>query len=186
MVDEENLISLAKDVRQGKLFQRCTHFLYFSVLSLGSKVNTRLGVSQPDMGSIFQIKNQWNILVKGKYYANYQNYPNLMLLSSSDTRGTLKHLFLFTNTAPRENWFQYVRRENATAVNFPYIIALRLSVVQRFLHFHITLFIWNPLMPGCEARVDRVTIFLTFSPTLTPTEFLNPDISPFRTCHICQ
>ena len=41
-----------KDVMQGKLFQRCTHFLYFSVLSLGGKVNTRR-MSQPDMEFIF-------------------------------------------------------------------------------------------------------------------------------------
>ena len=46
------------NVRQGKSFQWCTHFLYCSVLSLGSNINTRVGVSQPDMGSIFQIKNQ--------------------------------------------------------------------------------------------------------------------------------
>ena len=46
------------NVRQGKSFQWCTNFLYCSVLSLGSNVNTRVGVSQHDMGSIFQIKNQ--------------------------------------------------------------------------------------------------------------------------------
>ena len=55
------------NVRQGKSFQWCTNFLYCSVLSLGSNVNTRVGVSQPDMGSIFQIKNQWYILVIGIY-----------------------------------------------------------------------------------------------------------------------
>ena len=37
---------------QGKLFQRCTHFLYWSVLYLGGKVNTRR-MLQPDMESIF-------------------------------------------------------------------------------------------------------------------------------------
>ena len=37
---------------QGKLFQRCTHFLYCNVLSLGRKVNTRQ-MSQTDMESIF-------------------------------------------------------------------------------------------------------------------------------------
>ena len=41
----------AMNVRQGKSFQWCTNFLYCSVLSLGSNVNTRVGVSQPDMGS---------------------------------------------------------------------------------------------------------------------------------------
>ena len=61
---EKNTIGFDKisshpmNVRQGKSFQWCTHFLYCSVLSLGSNINTRVGVSQPDMGSIFQIKNQ--------------------------------------------------------------------------------------------------------------------------------
>ena len=51
-----------------------------------------------------------------------------MLLSSSDTRLTLMHLFLFTITAQREPWFQYVRREYATAINFPYIITLGATI----------------------------------------------------------
>ena len=76
---------------QGKLFQKCTHLLYCSVLSLGGNVNTRL-MLQPDMGSIFHIKKS-NIQVIGNYYVNYQN---LMLLASSDTKLTLTHLFLFT------------------------------------------------------------------------------------------
>ena len=66
-----------------------------SVLSLAGKVNTRR-MSQPDMGFIFHIKNQWNILVIGNYYENYQNS---MLLTSSDTKRKLLHLFLFTNCA---------------------------------------------------------------------------------------
>ena len=41
-----------KVLMQGKLFQRCTYFLYCSVLSLGGNVNTRR-MSQPDMESIF-------------------------------------------------------------------------------------------------------------------------------------
>ena len=41
-----------KVLMQEKLFQRCTHLLYCSVLSLGGNVNTRR-VSQPDMESIF-------------------------------------------------------------------------------------------------------------------------------------
>ena len=44
-----------KDVMQGKLFQKCTHLLYCSVLSLGGNANTRR-MSKPDMGSIFHIK----------------------------------------------------------------------------------------------------------------------------------
>ena len=74
---------------------------FCSVLSLGGNVNTSL-MSKPDMGSIFHIKNQWNILVTGNYYVNYQNYQSLMLLTSSDTRQTLMHLFLFTNSTQRE------------------------------------------------------------------------------------
>jgi len=87
---------------QGKLFQKCTHLLYCRGLSLGGNVNTRR-MSKPDMGSIFHIKkNQWNILVTGNYYVSYQNHQNLMLLTSSDTKRTLMHLFLFTNSFQRE------------------------------------------------------------------------------------
>ena len=107
---------------QGNFF-RGVRILYCSVLSLGGKVINTRRMSQPDMGSIFQIKNQWNILVLGSYYVNYQNYQNSMLLSSSDTERTLRHLFLFTNSAG-ENWFQYVRRVYMTANNFPCIIPL--------------------------------------------------------------
>ena len=45
-------IGFDKVLMQGKLFQRCTQFLYCSVLSSGGKVNTRR-MSQPDMESIF-------------------------------------------------------------------------------------------------------------------------------------
>ena len=100
----------------------------FVLQSLGGNVNPRR-MSKPDMGSIFHIKkNQWNILVIANYYVNYQNHQNLMLLTSSDTKRTLMHLFLFTNSANRENWFQYVRRVYATAINFPCIISLVYTV----------------------------------------------------------
>ena len=81
---------------QGKLFQRCADLLYCSILSLGGKANTRW-MSKPDMESIFT-----KILVLGNYYVNYQNYQNLMLLTSSDTKRTLIHLFLFTKSAQIE------------------------------------------------------------------------------------
>ena len=54
-----------KDVRQGKLFQMCTHLLNFSVLSLGGNVNTRR-MSKPDMGSIFDIKKSIKYSGHGK------------------------------------------------------------------------------------------------------------------------
>ena len=112
----------SKDVMQGKLFQKCTHLLYCSVLSLGGNVNTRR-MSKPDMGSIFHINNQWHILVIGYYYVNYQNYQILMLLTSFDTKRTLMHLFLFTNSAQRELvslWTQSVHNRNK--LSLPYIL----------------------------------------------------------------
>ena len=84
---------------------------------MGGNLNTRR-MSKPDMGSTFHIKNQWNILVIGNYYVNYQNYQNLMLLSSSETKRTLMHLFLFTNSS---------QRVYATAINFPCITFLALT-----------------------------------------------------------
>ena len=104
---------------QGKLFQRCTHLLYCSVLSLGGNVNRRR-MSKPDMGPIFHIKNQWNILVIGNYYVNYQNYQNLMLLTPSDTKRTLMYPFLITNSAQRE----LDRICTQSIRNFPCIITL--------------------------------------------------------------
>ena len=38
----------------------------------------------------------------GNLNMNYQNYQNLMRLTSSDTKLTLMHLFLFTNYFPPE------------------------------------------------------------------------------------
>jgi len=92
---------LSKVIMQGKLFQRCTHLLYCSLLSLGGIVNTGR-MSKPDMGSTFHVKNQWNILVIGNYHVNIQNYQNLMLLTSSDTKRTLMHLFFFANSTQKE------------------------------------------------------------------------------------
>ena len=37
------------------------------------------------------------------------------------------HLFMLTKP-PRENWFHYVRREYATAINFPCLITLGLKM----------------------------------------------------------
>ena len=49
---ERPCLKKAKVLMQGKLFQRCTQFLYSSLLSLGGKVNTRR-MSQLDMEPIF-------------------------------------------------------------------------------------------------------------------------------------
>jgi len=89
-------IITAKVIMQGK----CTHLFYSSVLSLGGNVNTRK-MSKPGIGSIFHKKKQCNILVIGNYYVNYQKYQNLMLLTCSDIKRPLMHLF-FTNSVQRE------------------------------------------------------------------------------------
>ena len=65
----------SKVLMQGNLFQRCTHFLHCSVLSLGGKVNTRRMVTAWH-GIHFHKNNLWNILVIGNYYVNFQNYKN--------------------------------------------------------------------------------------------------------------
>ena len=102
---------------QGKLFQKCTHLLYCNVLSLGGNVNTRR-MLQPDMGSIFHIKKSMKYSGHRKLLCELSKLSNLVLLTSSDTKRTLMHLFLFTNSAQRE-LVQYVRRVYTTAISFP-------------------------------------------------------------------
>ena len=136
---------------QGKLFQRCTYLLYCSVLSLGGNVNTRR-MAQPDMGSIFHIKNQWNILVIGNYCVNHHNYQNLILLTSSDTRRTLMNLFLFTNSAQKE--LVSICIQYTTAINFLCIITL---VVALFL---------DPSLILSFHSLNRKLIDLTFFQSL--------------------
>ena len=100
-------------------------FVLQCTVSARCNVNTRR-ITKPDMGSIFRIKNQWNIQVIENYYVNYQNYQNLMLLTSSDIKRTLMHLFLFINSTQRE-LVSYVRRVYATAIKFPCIVTLKFS-----------------------------------------------------------
>ena len=102
-------------------------FFYCIVLSLGGKVNTRR-MSKPYMGSIFHINNQWNILVIGNYYVNYQNFQNSMPLPP---RILNEHWGIYSclQIPPRENWFQYVRRVYATAINFPCISSLNYTLL---------------------------------------------------------
>ena len=75
--------NLCKVIMQGKLFHRWTHLLYCSVLSLGGNINTRR------MGSIFHIKNQWNILVYRKL---------LCELSKVSKLNAFNNLRYYTNT----------------------------------------------------------------------------------------
>ena len=144
---------LSTDLMQGKLFQRCTHLC--SVLSLGGNVKTRR-MSKPDMGSIFHINNQWHILVNRNYYVNFQNYHNSMLLTSSDTKRTLRNLFLFTNSAQKE--LVSICIQYTTAINFLCIITL---VVALFLAPSLFLS-FNRL----NKQTDRFNIFPKFAFTL--------------------
>ena len=91
-----------------------------TVLSLGGKVNTKQ-MSQPNIH--FHIKNQWNVLFIGNYH-ELSKLSKLNAFILGYYTGTLMHLFLFSNTAKKENWFQCVHRECATAINFPCLITL--------------------------------------------------------------
>ena len=114
---------LANVLMQGKLFQRCTHFLYCSVLSLGGNVNTRR-MSQPDMESIFteiSIKSKETIVKIFKIIKIQCFYPPRIL----DEHWCI---YYSLQSPPRENWFQFVCRVYATANNFPCIITLKLAL----------------------------------------------------------
>jgi len=70
--------AVCKDCKARKVISEVyTSFVLQCTVSMGGDVNTRQ-MSKPEMGSIFHIKNQWNILVIGNYYVNYQNFQNLM------------------------------------------------------------------------------------------------------------
>ena len=87
---------------QGKLFQKCTHLLYCSVLSLGGNVNTRR-ISKPDKGSIFHIKKSMKYSGHRKLLCELSKLSKFnAFLTVWDTKQTLMHLFLFTNSAQRE------------------------------------------------------------------------------------
>ena len=86
-----------KVITQGKLFLRCTHLLYCSAPSLGGNVDTAwhgIHLSHTKINEIFWSEEtiMWIIKI----------FKNSMLLSFSDTKRKLMHLFLFTNSVQRE------------------------------------------------------------------------------------
>ena len=111
-----------KVLMQGKLFKKCTHFLYCSVLSLGGKVITRR-MLQPDMESIFtkiifeifRSKETIMWIIKIKCFVP----PRILVI-----KRTLMHLFLFTNSAQRELLSICTLQSIHTAINFPRISTL--------------------------------------------------------------
>ena len=117
---------IAKVLMQGKLFQRCTHLLYCSILSLGGNVSTRR-MSQPDMGFIFHIKIQWNILV---IETIMWIIKIIKIKCFYPPRRLDEHWCIYSclQIPPREKCFQYTRRVYATAINFPCIKSLVIAV----------------------------------------------------------
>ena len=59
--------------------------MYCSVMSLGGNVNTRR-MSKPDYGIHLSHKKSIKYFGHRKFYVNDQNFQNLMLLTSSDTK----------------------------------------------------------------------------------------------------
>ena len=116
-----------KVIMQGKLFQRCTHLLYCSVLSLGGNVHTRR-MSQPDKGSIFNTKKNNEIfwsketitliikIIKIKCF-----YPP-RIVNNTDA-SILVHKF----DQERTGFNISARRLYAIAINFPCLITLKCS-----------------------------------------------------------
>ena len=92
-------------------------------------------MSQSDMESIFTKNNQWNIVVIGKYYVNSQNYQNLMLLSSSNTKRTLMQLFLFSERTGFNMYTEYTQPQLTFLALVPCMVqSLRTMLVQSLRH----------------------------------------------------
>ena len=142
-----------------------THLLYCSVLSLGGTVNTRRMSKALTYGiHLSHKKNQWNILVIGNYYVNYQNYQNLMLLTSSDTKRTLMHLFLFKNSAHKRTGYnvyaEYTRPQLTFLALHPWLIPFlhcakytsnSVLLLQEIKRFHL----WPVLEKGWPSIVKK-------------------------------
>ena len=91
---------IIKVLMQGKLFQKFTHFLYCSVLSLGGKV------SQDGCRSLtwnpFSQKQSIEYSGLRKLLCEFSKLSKLNVFILLRYRQTLMHLLLFTNSAQRE------------------------------------------------------------------------------------
>ena len=95
------LFTLHQGTNARKVISEVCAFFVLQCTVFGRKSKHKTDVRAWD-GISFHKNNPWNILVIGKYYVNDQHYQNSMRLTYSDTRRTLMHLFLFTNSAQRE------------------------------------------------------------------------------------
>ena len=119
--------NVSKVIKQGKLFPKCKRLLYCNVLSLGGNVNARR-MSKPDMGSIFHIEKLMKYSGQMKLLCELSKLSKINAFNPS--RILNEHLCIYSclQIPPRENWFQYVRRVYATAINFPCITTLNVSI----------------------------------------------------------
>ena len=89
MILTEQNINPTMVIMQGKIFQRCTQFLYCSVLSFGGKVNTD-GCHSLTWNP-FSHKRSMKYFGHRKLLCELSKLSKLNFLSSSDTRRTLMH-----------------------------------------------------------------------------------------------
>ena len=86
-------------IMQKKLCQRCKHLFYCSVLSLGVNVNTNVEAWH---GINLLHKKSMKYSGHRKLFCEWSKLSKFNALTFSDTKRTLMHLFLFTNSAQRE------------------------------------------------------------------------------------
>ena len=98
-----------------KLFQKCMHVLYCSMLSLGGNDTALHWIHFSHKEKSMKYSGHRKLLCE------LSKLSKLMLLTSSDTRRTLI-IYSCLQIPPKENWFQYARRVYTTAINFPCII----------------------------------------------------------------
>ena len=74
-------------------------------------------------------------MVIGKYYVNSQNYQNLMLLSSLNTKRTLMQLFLFSERTGFNMYTEYTQPQLTLLALVPCMVqSLRTMLVQSLRH----------------------------------------------------
>ena len=100
----------AKDVMQRKLFQKCTHLFYYSVLSLGGKVNTRR--------IHFSHKKSMKYSCRRKLLCELSKLSNLMLLTSSDTKDNTDAFILVYKFRLKRTGFNLYAEYTRPQLNF--------------------------------------------------------------------
>ena len=123
---ERKKLIMGKVLMQGKFFQRCAIFCTAVYLSLGGKVNTRR-MSQPDMESIFT-KIIYEIFCSLETILWIFKVIKIKCFYHSRVLDEHWCVYSCLQIAPRENWFQYVRRVYATSINFPCISTLTMGM----------------------------------------------------------